>query len=312
MEPFASDAICFLLFPLNSLAPHSTTTTTVPAIITNTIIAITITVSIIIIINNNNNNNNNIASARTSLSLPTVKRLVVLVVLVRGPFSNTYSSLVSLYVNWMRVNWTHQLYLNYNWMANTMSSAIVPLHVIAIVVIVHFVLVVLIHARQVEWTARLDFLWNLQVWPPSWNSELKWLPPFLLVIYFIVYFYSSSGPIINYSCGKLLVTTRVEKEQTARASEPELVKAKDPDIKWRGRTLLRTECADAGETTCMRISCVLFGHGNFIILQLTSSQWDYWSPFIRVSVMRLLQTTHCITSMVIYFGPLLRSFALVL
>ncbi|RWS25804.1 Ca(2+)/calmodulin-responsive adenylate cyclase-like protein, partial [Leptotrombidium deliense] len=40
--------------------------------------------------------------------------------------------------------------------------SVVPMHVISIVVIIHFLLVVLIHGRQVEWTARLDFLWNAQ------------------------------------------------------------------------------------------------------------------------------------------------------
>ncbi|CAG2105272.1 unnamed protein product [Medioppia subpectinata] len=38
----------------------------------------------------------------------------------------------------------------------------VPLNITGPVIIVHFVLAVLIHGRQVEWTARLDFLWNSQ------------------------------------------------------------------------------------------------------------------------------------------------------
>ncbi|CAN7940105.1 unnamed protein product, partial [Ixodes hexagonus] len=37
-----------------------------------------------------------------------------------------------------------------------------PLHVLAVVCIVHILMAVLIHGRQVEWTARLDFLWNVQ------------------------------------------------------------------------------------------------------------------------------------------------------
>ncbi|RWS04161.1 Ca(2+)/calmodulin-responsive adenylate cyclase-like protein [Dinothrombium tinctorium] len=41
-------------------------------------------------------------------------------------------------------------------------SSTVPMHIISIVVILHFLLAVLIHGRQVEWTARLDFLWNAQ------------------------------------------------------------------------------------------------------------------------------------------------------
>ncbi|KAF8785946.1 Adenylate cyclase type 1 like protein [Argiope bruennichi] len=40
--------------------------------------------------------------------------------------------------------------------------SVVPEHLIGLVVIIHFLLAVLIHGRQVEWTARLDFLWNLQ------------------------------------------------------------------------------------------------------------------------------------------------------
>ena len=31
-------------------------------------------------------------------------------------------------------------------------------------IILHFALAILIHGRQVEWTARLDFLWNLQAY----------------------------------------------------------------------------------------------------------------------------------------------------
>lgn len=42
------------------------------------------------------------------------------------------------------------------------SHTLVPLHVLAVVGILHMLMAVLIHGRQVEWTARLDFLWNLQ------------------------------------------------------------------------------------------------------------------------------------------------------
>lgn len=41
--------------------------------------------------------------------------------------------------------------------------SVVPEHAVGLVVILHFLLAVLIHGRQVEWTTRLDFLWNLQV-----------------------------------------------------------------------------------------------------------------------------------------------------
>ncbi|XP_065200273.1 adenylate cyclase type 1 [Planococcus citri] len=40
--------------------------------------------------------------------------------------------------------------------------SIVPLHVTSMVQLVVFLLAVLLHARQVEWTARLDFLWQMQ------------------------------------------------------------------------------------------------------------------------------------------------------
>lgn len=67
-------------------------------------------------------------------------------------------------------------------------SATVPLHVIAILVIIHFVLVVLIHARQVEWTARLDFLWNLQVRIAHlirWTFLVIFVSPFTLSPFFV-------------------------------------------------------------------------------------------------------------------------------
>lgn len=37
-----------------------------------------------------------------------------------------------------------------------------PLHIVGLVVIFHHLLAVLIHGRQVEWTSRLDFLWQIQ------------------------------------------------------------------------------------------------------------------------------------------------------
>lgn len=73
------------------------------------------------------------------------------------------------------IEWTHKsLFLCFD---ATIGSA-VPLHLIAAIVIGHFVLVVLTHGRQVEWTARLDFLWNLQVRLPAHLSPLL---SFLLV-----------------------------------------------------------------------------------------------------------------------------------
>merc|ERR1719342_120273 len=42
------------------------------------------------------------------------------------------------------------------------STALVPLHIIAAIVSIVFVVAVSLHGRQVEWMARLDFLWQLQ------------------------------------------------------------------------------------------------------------------------------------------------------
>merc|ERR1719342_1832374 len=42
------------------------------------------------------------------------------------------------------------------------SVSMVPLHIISVIVAVVFVLAVALHGRQVEWMARLDFLWQLQ------------------------------------------------------------------------------------------------------------------------------------------------------
>lgn len=41
-------------------------------------------------------------------------------------------------------------------------SSVVPAHVLSVVEVLMFVLAVLLHGRQVEWTARLDFLWQVQ------------------------------------------------------------------------------------------------------------------------------------------------------
>lgn len=38
----------------------------------------------------------------------------------------------------------------------------IPVHVLSVVEVLMFVLAVLLHGRQVEWTARLDFLWQVQ------------------------------------------------------------------------------------------------------------------------------------------------------
>ncbi|XP_060529634.1 Ca(2+)/calmodulin-responsive adenylate cyclase-like isoform X1 [Cylas formicarius] len=41
-------------------------------------------------------------------------------------------------------------------------SSVIPAHVLCVVEVLIFVLAVLLHGRQVEWTARLDFLWQVQ------------------------------------------------------------------------------------------------------------------------------------------------------
>ena len=43
----------------------------------------------------------------------------------------------------------------------------VPLQLLSVVEIVLYLLAVIIHGRQMEWTARLDFLWQCQVSRPS-------------------------------------------------------------------------------------------------------------------------------------------------
>jgi len=40
---------------------------------------------------------------------------------------------------------------------------VVPQHVLGVVYVLMFLLAVVIHGRQMEWTARLDFLWQIQV-----------------------------------------------------------------------------------------------------------------------------------------------------
>lgn len=41
-------------------------------------------------------------------------------------------------------------------------SAAIPLHLISLARIIIFMIAILVHGRLVEWTARLDFLWQLQ------------------------------------------------------------------------------------------------------------------------------------------------------
>ena len=41
-------------------------------------------------------------------------------------------------------------------------SSTIPIAIVSLVQILMFVLAVVVHGRQVEWTARLDFLWQIQ------------------------------------------------------------------------------------------------------------------------------------------------------
>ncbi|CAM1307563.1 ADCY1 (predicted) [Pycnogonum litorale] len=43
-------------------------------------------------------------------------------------------------------------------------GSVIPLHIVAVIVIVHFFIAILVHGRRVEWMARLDFLWNAQAY----------------------------------------------------------------------------------------------------------------------------------------------------
>ncbi len=43
----------------------------------------------------------------------------------------------------------------------------IPSAAFGVIHLVMFMVAILIHGRQVEWTARLDFLWQVQVWIPS-------------------------------------------------------------------------------------------------------------------------------------------------
>lgn len=54
------------------------------------------------------------------------------------------------------------------------SRAVVPTEVLGVVYILVFLLAVVAHGRQVEWTARLDFLWQCQV---------GWLPYIVIFIF---------------------------------------------------------------------------------------------------------------------------------
>lgn len=47
----------------------------------------------------------------------------------------------------------------------------VPLNIISDIVVLIFVLAVALHGRQVEWMARLDFLWQLQAREEKMDME---------------------------------------------------------------------------------------------------------------------------------------------
>ena len=50
-------------------------------------------------------------------------------------------------------------------------SSMVPLNVISDIVVLIFVVAVALHGRQVEWMARLDFLWQLQAREEKMDME---------------------------------------------------------------------------------------------------------------------------------------------
>ena len=64
------------------------------------------------------------------------------------------------------------------------SRAVVPTEVLAVLYILLFLLAVIAHGRQVEWTARLDFLWQCQVC----RKYILYSFIYLLLL-FIVFFY---------------------------------------------------------------------------------------------------------------------------
>ncbi len=53
----------------------------------------------------------------------------------------------------------------------TFLSSLLPLDVVSVIVIVIFLFAVALHGRQVEWMARLDFLWQHQAREEKMDME---------------------------------------------------------------------------------------------------------------------------------------------
>ena len=65
------------------------------------------------------------------------------------------------------------------WDERSAAHPLVPLHMVAAIVCVVFVVAVSLHGRQVEWMARLDFLWQLQARDEKLDMEALQVTPLL-------------------------------------------------------------------------------------------------------------------------------------
>ncbi|XP_031351955.1 Ca(2+)/calmodulin-responsive adenylate cyclase-like [Photinus pyralis] len=82
------------------------------------------------------------------LRLPILLKIALLIIM-----STVYVLLIEL---------SHiKLFLTYDEVVNSGIPGI-PAHVVSVVEVLIFVIAVLLHGRQVEWTVRLDFLWQVQ------------------------------------------------------------------------------------------------------------------------------------------------------
>lgn len=84
-----------------------------------------------------------------------------------GHWIHTFSSFCLLWSTcWVRIMRHHFVSNIGSWLTNTfvyLNRSSLPIHIISILVIILFLLGVLIHGSQVEWTTRLDYLWNSTV-----------------------------------------------------------------------------------------------------------------------------------------------------
>ncbi|KAG8315768.1 Adenylate cyclase type 1 [Homalodisca vitripennis] len=63
---------------------------------------------------------------------------------------------------------------------DTRVQSVVPSHLLSVVYVLMLLLAVIIHGRQVEWTARLDFLWQIQ---SEMRTERSYTAPFTSRLY---------------------------------------------------------------------------------------------------------------------------------